>query len=204
MARKNTTKKKEKEVKGLTKFGLFMYKITVRSGLFVAHRKWLFYLLSYTWGLLETIAGWVILGFVSIFMKKKIEEKGKFFTAHYIIFGNNWGGLECGSNFLVSGNMPKNYTLHTKCHEFGHTCQAAVWGPFVLIFFYIPSVIRYWHQHFRDKKKLPNVPYDACYYELSASMIGEEFLSEKEGKDYHYYNEEFKRNPDYGKVIHND
>ena len=201
MTRKKSLSKNTSVGYKRSKFGDFMYKITVSSGLFVARRKWLFYLLSYTWGLLTTIAGWVILAFVRIFLKKKIFDKSKFFTAHYIILGNNWGGVECGTNFLVAGNMGKDYTTHTVCHEYGHTCQAAVWGPFVLFFFYIPSVIRYWYQVKRDKKKLPNVPYDLAYFEGSASFIGQQLLSEKEGKDYFYYTENFKKNPNYGKKL---
>ena len=185
-----------------TKFGEFMYKISVKSGLFVARRKWLFYLLSYTWGLITTIAGWVILGFVSIFMRKTTVEKGKFFTARYIIFGNNWGGLECGTNFLVADCMTEPYTIHSKCHEYGHICQSAVFGPFVLFLFYIPSVCRYWYQRIRDKKNLPNTPYDLAYFEASATKIGETMLSQKEGKDYFYYTDGLiTKNKNYGKVI---
>lgn len=204
MSRKKSSSNKSGKTYTRTKFGEFMHKITVKSGLFVAHKKWLFYILAYTWALPITIAGWVILAFVRVFLKKKVVEKGQFFTAKYVIFGNHWGGLECGTNFLLADGMGKDYTLHCKCHELGHTYQAAVWGIFVLFFFYLPSVCRYWYQVIRDKKKLPNTPYDLIYFESSASEIGQTLLSEKEGKDYFYYTSEFKKNPNYGKKIKQD
>ena len=126
MSRKKSSSKKSGNTYTRTKFGEFMHKITVKSGLFVAHKKWLFYILAYTWALPITIAGWVILAFVRVFLKKKVVEKGQFFTAKYVIFGNHWGGLECGTNFLLADGMGKDYTLHCKCHELGHTYQAAV------------------------------------------------------------------------------
>lgn len=182
-----------------TKFGDFMYKITINSGLFVARHKWLFYLLSYTWGILTTVVGWIILAFVRVFLRRKIVEKGQFFTANYTIFGNNWGGFSFGTNFSVAGNMGDNFTLHCKCHELGHTYQAAVFGPFVIFFFYLPSLFRCLYQKRRDDKKLPNDPYDLAYFEASASHIGQVLLSKKESKDYFYYTDDFKRNPNYGR-----
>ena len=184
-----------------TKFGDFMFKITVKAGLFLAHHKVLYYILSYTWGILTTLAGWVMLGFGILFNKKTLVEKGKFFTAHYAIFGKNWGGVGVGTSFMVSGNMSKDYTTHCKCHELGYTYQAAVWGPFVLIFFYLPSLVRCWCHNVRSKKNLPTQPYDLIYFEGSASEIGQTLLSEKEGKDYTYYTPEFKKNPNFGKKL---
>jgi len=184
-----------------TKLGKFLYNITNKAGLFLAHHKVLFYILSYTWGILSTLGGWAIFLFVLIFKRKSIVEKGKFFTARYIIFGNNWGGLECGTTFLVAGNMSKNYTIHSKCHELGHTYQAAVWGPFVLFLFYFPSVIRYWYQRLSKHNK--PVPYDCIYFEKSASYIGETLLTEKTGKDYYYYlqDDTFFMNYHFGKDL---
>ena len=187
-----------------TKFGDFMYKITVSSGLFVARHKWLFYLLSYTWALLTTIVGWIILGFVRVFLKKKINEKGQFFTAKYTIFGDNWGGFSFGTNFSVAGNMGENYTLHCKCHELGHTYQSAVFGPFVIFLFYLPSLFRCLYQASRDKRKLPNTPYDLAYFEASASEIGQVLLSKKEWKDYFYYTKNFEKNLNYGRSLKED
>ena len=181
-----------------TKIGQFMFNITNKGSLFFARHKVLFYISTYTWGLLFTLIGWVMYGFVAIFLRKKIVEKGKFFTARYMIFGNNWGGLEAGPNFLIADKMGEDYTLHTKCHELGHTYQNALWGPFTIFMISIPSVVRYWYQRIRDLKGKPNKPYDAIFFEKSASYIGETLLSEQKNKDYYYYTEDFKKNPNYG------
>lgn len=184
-----------------TKIGQFMYNITNAGGLFFAHHKVLYYISSYTWGLLLTLVGWGMFVFSRLLLRKKIVEKGKFFTAHYAILGDNWGGVSIGSNFLVADNMGEAYTLHTKCHELGHTYQNALWGPFTIFLVALPSAIRYWYQNIRAMKNKPNKPYDLVFFEGSATYIGETLLSEKEGKDYFYYTDDFKKNPNYGKEI---
>lgn len=194
-----------------TKFGRFMYDVITKASLYVAHHKPLFYFLSYTWGILTTIIGWIVIGFVNLFMRKEIIEKGKFFTAHYAMIGSGWGGIELGSNFLLSNCFSDKYNTHVKCHELGHTYQNAVLGPFAIILVAIPSVIRYWIQTIREARGLWNEPYDLFWAEASASKIGETLLSEKEGKNLFYYtwygeyeDDYFERNENYGESYGNN
>ena len=163
----------------MTKFGKFMYNLITPAAIYLSKHKALFYALSYTWGILTTLGGWVMFLFVKLFLRKKIEWEGKFHTADCIVFGNNWGGLECGTNILVAGNAGEDWELHTKRHELGHTYQNAVMGPFAIFMGFIPSVARYWYQTIRDHKKLPNKPYDDFWYEGSATYIGTVIDSEK-------------------------
>jgi hypothetical protein len=79
--------------------------------------------------------------------------------------------------------MSDAYTLHTKCHELGHTYQNALWGPFTIFLVAIPSAIRYWYQIIREKQGKPNKPYDSVYFEGSASYIGETLYQEQRGND---------------------
>lgn len=149
-----------------------LYYLVFLASKFLMRHMWLYHILNYTWGILTTIAGWIMLTFVDVFMKKSIFEKGKFGPSRYIIFGDNWGGLECGTNFLVAGNMGDDWTLHTKCHELGHTFQNAVLGPFAIFISFIPSVIRYWYQEIRSRKGKENKPYDQAWFEESATDVG--------------------------------
>ena len=125
-----------------------------------------------------TLAGWVSLGIMKLFTIKK-SKFGKFGPAHYLMFGNNWGGLEFGINFFVADNMGDEWTLHTKKHELGHTFQNAIYGPFVIFISFIPSAIRYWYQHFRAKKNKSNKPYDLAWFEESATDVGYLYNYEK-------------------------
>lgn len=124
-----------------------------------------------------TLLGWVSYAFVYLIFKQKIKA-WKFGPCYYIMIGNNWGGLEMGKCFFVAYNMGDSWTLHTKCHEMGHTFQNAILGPFMIFLVSIPSAIRYWYQRIRTKKGKSNKAYDLIWFEGSASEIGEYFYKE--------------------------
>ena len=46
-------------------------------------------------------------------------------------------------------------------HEFGHSFQNAILGPFMIFLVSIPSAIRYWYQTIRESKGKTNKPYDS-------------------------------------------
>lgn len=152
-----------------TKYGKFMFNLVLRGSKFLMKHMWLYYLLSYTWGIIMTLIGWIVLGFIRLFLYKKVVEWGKFGPCHYAMLFDYWGGLELGTNFLVADKMGKDWTLHTKQHETGHTFQNALLGPLAIFLVFIPSAIRYW----LDVKVKINNPYDAIWFEGSASSIGE-------------------------------
>lgn len=154
-----------------TAYGRFMFNITLHASRFLMKHMWLYYILNYTWGLLTTIVGWIILGFVRLFLRKKVVEHGKYGPCHYAIFGDSWGGLEIGINFLVADNMGTYWTQHTKEHESGHTFQNAIWGPLAIFLIFIPSFIRYWLDRAGKIKK----DYDAIWFEGNASTVGHEY-----------------------------
>ena len=152
-----------------SRYGKFMFNITLRAAKFLMNHMWLYYILNYTWGIITTAIGWIVFGFVSLFLHKSIKEKSKFGPCHYLLFGNNWGGLELGINFFVADNMGSSWTHHTKCHECGHTFQNAIWGPLAIFLIYIPSYIRYW----LDRAGKISSEYNAIWFEGNASTLGE-------------------------------
>ena len=156
-----------------TKYGKFMFNVMLKGSKFLMQHMWLYYLLNYTWGIIMTLIGWIVLGFVRVFLRKKVVEHGKFGPCHYIMLFDNWGGLELGTNFLLADNMGKAWTLHTKQHETGHTFQNALLGPLAIFLIFIPSAIRYWLTKFG---KIDS-PYDLIWFEGSASTIGEEYYN---------------------------
>ena len=103
-----------------------------------------------------TLIGWIALGFVRLFFHKKVVAHGKFGPCHYIMLFDNWGGLDLGTNFFLADNMGRDWTLHTKQHETGHTFQNALLGPLAIFLIFIPSAIRYWLDVFGKQ----NSPYD--------------------------------------------
>ena len=148
--------------------GKFMFNFTLKCSTFLSKHLWLYYLLNYTWGILTVLFGYIILGFIHIFLRNKIADKDTFGPCYFIQIGDNWGGLELGINFILADNMGKEWTLHTKQHELGHTFQNAILGPFFIFLVSIPSAIRYWLHRFN---KL-NHDYDFAWFEGNASYFG--------------------------------
>lgn len=160
-----------------TKYGKFMFNLSLKGSRFLMKHMWLYYLLNYTWGIIMTLIGWIVLGFVRLFLCKKVVEHGKFGPCHYAMLFNNWGGLELGTNFLLADNMGEDWTLHTKQHETGHTFQNALFGPLAIFLIFIPSAVRYWINTIRSHNGKENKPYDLFWAEGSASTIGKEYYT---------------------------
>lgn len=163
-----------------TKIGNFMHKITCKASEFLGDHIWLYYVLNYTWGLLMTLVGWIVIGIMYCLPKKWVKERGTFGPAHFAIIGNNWGGLELGINFLVADKMGDSWTFHTMKHELGHTFQNAIYGPLAIFLIYIPSCIRYWY---RKLANTAQTSYDTIWFEGSATVSGEYYFNKYIKKD---------------------
>lgn len=153
-----------------TKFGRFMYSLTMKWSKWLSKHMWLWYVLNLTWGLIYTLIGAFIALFVKLFFKVKFEKYQRVYCA---TFGDNWGGLEGVFFIFVALNMGDDYTEHTKRHEYGHSFQNALFGPLNIFLTLIPSCTRYWYQTIRSKKGKSNKPYDLAWFEESATDTGE-------------------------------
>ena len=106
--------------------------------------KFLFYLLSFTWGLLMTTAGCIV-ALALLITRHKPQKWG---YCYYFEVGKNWGGLEFGPIFLVD----KNSLAYIKKHELGHGMQNCWLGPLFPFIVCIPSATRYWLREFKTHK----------------------------------------------------
>lgn len=158
-----------------TKYGKLMFSFLLKPSKFLMKHMWLYYFLNYTWGLIMTIVGWLVLGIICLFNPSKRKNLGKFGPVNYLTMGGTWGGLSLGTTTFIAGDMTDSWTLHTKCHELGHTFQNAILGPFAIFLVFIPSFIRYWNRRLRSKKGKENNPYDLIWFEGNATTIGECF-----------------------------
>jgi hypothetical protein len=134
-------------------------------------KPWLFYLLSFTWGIVMTLIG-CIASLILLIAGKKPKKN---YYGWYFEILENWGGLELGCMCIVNRN-PAQYTLD---HEFGHAIQNCFFGPFMIIIT-IWSAIRYWYREFltKVKKKTDLPPYDSIWFEGQATKIGEYYRKE--------------------------
>lgn len=105
----------------------------------------LYWILSWTWGILLTLPG-AIATLIFLIAKKKPQ---KFGWEVYTTIGKDWGGLEAGPFFFVCSGS----TDYVKCHEHGHGFQNVIFGPLALFVSFIPSASRYWLRKMNTQQK---------------------------------------------------
>lgn len=134
-------------------------------------KKTLYYLLSFTWGIIMTAIGFLVGGVLTLFGHRAIKEG----PCWCFIVGDNWGGVSLGPVMLMS---PANYAAgRTVGHEFGHSLQNCVWGPLFPFVVAIPSAARYWAREFqRNKGTPPTTDYDAIWFEGQATEWGDKYF----------------------------
>lgn len=131
-----------------------------------------YYILSFTWGLPMTLFGCVVaLGFIISGHRPKKYGWDWYFE----IEGINWG-LELGIFFIA----PTGDCDYLKIHEHGHGIQNVYLGIFTPLVVSLPSVIRFWVRHFKEKRGEPLVPYDAIWFEGSATESGKALMNRLE------------------------
>ena len=126
--------------------------------------KKLYYFLNLTWGLPLTLLG-AFIALALILAGKRPKRHG---GCLYFNVGKRWGGLELGLFFLTDGDD----VWLLKNHEFGHSIQNAMLGPFMPIVITIPSAVRYWYRRARTARHLENPPYDSVWFERWATELG--------------------------------
>lgn len=132
--------------------------------------KYLYYILSWTWGLPMTLIGSII----ALVLMMCGHKPKKYGYCYYFEVCEKWGGLELGMFFLVN----RNPIEHTKAHEHGHSFQNCIWGPLMPIVISIPSAIRYWYRFIRTKIGKPcTTKYDDIWFERQASEWGTKFIN---------------------------
>lgn len=183
-----------------TKLGNHLFKLCTCWTSFIIKHRWLYYLLNLTWGSIITFIGlilwfiqiliifiivlfWIVLfcstgGFLYNLTKQQLENLYKIadcsincygWVLHSEVFGKNWGGLDFGLNFFTDTEP----TERLKAHEFGHSFQNCLFGPFQLLLG-IASSIRYWYITLYEKFRKKSYPkaYDSFWFEDAATQCG--------------------------------
>lgn len=96
----------------------------------------LYYLVSYTWGVIMTLIG----SLVALFLLITGHKPHHFYQNIYFRIGRNWGGINFGPFFIIDNTEG----LSTKQHESGHGIQNICLGPLMPFIIGIPSLIRYY------------------------------------------------------------
>lgn len=133
----------------------------------------LFYILSWTWGFIESFIGLVII-LPLLITKQTYVYKGRLCGKFPKCFGLGWG-FEMGCFFFTSNDVSINpySSTYLKTHEYGHTVQNVIFGPLMLFIVSIPSAIRYWYRLCRIKKDKYVNDYESVWFEKQATRFGQ-------------------------------
>jgi len=130
--------------------------------------KWVFYILSFTWGLPTVVIGAIIALFVRL-----AGHKPKRYGWEWCFEIPNLGwGLELGLFFIAPTG---HESVHM--HEHGHGIQNIYLGIFDPLVVSVPSVVRFWYREIREKFGKPcKTKYDDAWFEKSATESGKAFI----------------------------
>lgn len=127
--------------------------------------RFLFYLLSFTWGLPLNIGGL----FVALIMILTGHKPKRWGPCFYFTVGKHWGGAEWGIFFLTD----RENTVHIRNHEMGHAMQNCYFGPLMPFLICLPSTVRYWTRRIGERHgHRAHTDYDAIWFEGSATRLG--------------------------------
>lgn len=130
----------------------------------------IYYILNFTWGLPMTLIGGLVALVLIIAGKKPIYNVqlgsyGYMPGTMFSVGSPSWGGFSLGP-IIVTDTLPSISLIH---HELGHSCQNAVYGPFMIVIS-IASCVRYWYRElFRDRVR---TDYDDIWFEGQATKWG--------------------------------
>ena len=151
-----------------SKVGNFMFELCAKWTEFIIRHKFLYFILSITWGFIMTFLGWIIslVLLAAKFFSNKISFE-KFGWIYCCKVGPDyWGGFEMGLMFV----RDQKSTVQLSCHEWAHTTQNCLFGPLFPFIVAIPSACRWWARTIFPKKNWP--AYAAAWFEDAADQCG--------------------------------
>ncbi|MBR2547375.1 MAG: hypothetical protein IKF07_04205 [Eubacterium sp.] len=134
-------------------------------------KRILFILLQCTWGIGATLIGFIV--FLRYIKSPHVMYHG--------VVDTRWDSKENGLGlglFIFTPDDDSPGTQELRVHEYGHSIQNIILGPFMLIAGII-SVVWYRLPYFRKLRKKGRIPYTSCPVESWASALGEAALGEK-------------------------
>jgi len=155
-----------------------------------------FYLLQWTWGLSQNIAGGV--AYLAL-RKKHRSENYHGARVMYIETDKRFGGVSVGMFVFMKADAEEKWTHDTRIHEVGHCVQSILLGPLYWLVVAIPSVLWCNLPVFRKQHGTRETSHN--YYKLycegwanvwGVAWTGDDFISERTLKGA-YYGKPWKR-----------
>jgi len=133
-----------------------------------AIKIFLVFLLNCTWGVIQSIIGLIM--FLIFINKPHYRYKGSIVT----VFSKSFGSVSLGVFIFIGNNVAKERANNSKLvnHEYGHSLQSLLFGPFYLLIIGLPSIIRLMFFSKRRKNRNHNKNYYSFFTESWADKWG--------------------------------
>lgn len=128
----------------------------------------LFRVIQFTWGIIQTAIGGVI--FLIVKNMKLYTEIVKYKSSIITTLGRGWGGISLGCFIFISERASLKEREDVIKHEYGHSLQSIIFGPFYLLVIGIPSIV--WNKFFRVYRQKHNISYYSFLPEKWADKLG--------------------------------
>lgn len=135
-------------------------------------RFW-FYLVQWTWGLPVNLFG----GILYLCLYKKCRHE-RYKNARISYLPGKFGGMSLGLFIFMAEGRPEGWTANTRIHEYGHTIQCLLLGPFYWLVIGLPSAV--WCNFFANYRKKNGVSYYKLYCESWANQWGSRWSGMKQ------------------------
>ncbi len=130
-------------------------------------RLTIYYFLQLTWGILQNVLGFLVWLYVLFDCPK---EKMRFFYGALVTRCNLLSSMSLGM-FLFLGSDDERIIVH----EYGHSIQSIILGPFYLFVIGIPSLIWASSPRYIERRKKGRIRYTSFYPERWANRLGRLF-----------------------------
>lgn len=130
-------------------------------------RLFIYYSLQMTWGILQNVLGLFVWLYV---LATGPKEKRHFFYGALVTRWNSKASMSLGM-FLFLGTDDERVIVH----EYGHSIQSLILGPFYLPIIGIPSFIWANSPHYIRNRKRGRYKYTSFYPEKWANHLGRLF-----------------------------
>lgn len=130
-------------------------------------KKFLFYFINFTWGILQNIIG------LCLFIKYRKCKKEWFHGSLIVYHNDTWGGVSLGMFIFMNAKREDKWIRETKVHEYGHCIQTLILGPLYIFAIGIPSFIWCNAKKYKDLRKQKRISYFDFYPEKWANSLGE-------------------------------
>lgn len=136
-----------------------------------------YWLLQFSWGILQNLVGLCI--FLALLAARPRAERYLFHGAIVTHWGRR-GSMGCGL-FIFYGHYtaPEPIASSVLVHEFGHTVQSMLLGPFFLPIIGLPSLIWATADYYEKLRRRQHRSYYDLYCEAGANRLGERVSHER-------------------------